>query len=88
MGVPSRITVAGQPFPFVDPDDLRAATNIILEQRDPGRSRPTIMICATFVRERDHGTQPPVSGARLRTDVGHYAGYNEVGRTEVSPLPI
>ena len=39
------------------------------------------------MRERDYGTQQPVSRDRPHR-VGHYAGYNEVGRTEVDPLPI
>ncbi len=79
--------VAGQPFPFVDPDDPRAATKIIWNNV----FRP---ITTDDYDLRYFSCENVITGRNRpyrvldEIDVGHYAGYNEVGRTEVEPLPI
>jgi hypothetical protein len=79
--------VAGQPFPFLDPNDPHVASKIVWN----AQFRPITsddydlryFDCDT-VRT---GLNKPVNVLDY-FQIGHYAGYDEVGRTEVDPIPI
>ncbi len=79
--------VAGQPFPLIDPNDPYVGTKIIWNNV----FRP---ISSDDYDLRFYDCQSEY--VRLGEDqkmiddieIGHYAGYNLVGRTEVEPLPI
>ncbi len=79
--------VAGQPFPFLDPNDPRVATKIIWNnvfrplQTDDYDLR-------YFACENVRSGRNVPYRVLDEIDVGHYAGYNEIGRTEVEPMPI
>jgi hypothetical protein len=79
--------VAGQPFPLIDPNDPYVATKIIWNNV----FRP-ITSDDYDLRFYDCDTEYEQKGQRTRTieyfQIGHYAGYDLVGRTEVEPLPI
>jgi hypothetical protein len=79
--------VAGQPFPLIDPNDPYVGTKIVWNnvfrpiQSDDYDLR--FFDCESqYVR--------PGQDQRLvdEIEVGHYAGYNLVGRTEVEPMPV
>jgi hypothetical protein len=78
--------VAGQPFPLLDPNDPSVATKIIWNNV----FRP-IQTDDYDLRFFDCQEQyPKLNGPhRIVNDieVGHYSGYNLIGRTEVEPLP-
>src|SRR6266436_7270174 len=79
--------VAGQPFPLIDANDPFVATKIIWNNV----FRP---ISSDDYDLRFYDCQSeyvrPGQDQKMIDDieVGHYAGYNIVGRTEVEPLPI
>jgi hypothetical protein len=79
--------VAGQPFPFLDENDPNIATKVIWNNV----FRP---LTTDDYDLRYFSCDNEYEGLHRRyrildeIDVGHYAGYNEVGRTEVDPLPI
>jgi uncharacterized protein DUF1329 len=79
--------VAGQPFPFLDPNDPRVATKIMWDNA----FRP---ITSDDYDLRFFDCESVYTGRNRRylpidyIQVGHYAGYDEVGRTEVDPIPI
>jgi hypothetical protein len=79
--------VAGQPFPLIDPNDPYVGTKIIWNNV----FRP---ISSDDYDLRFYDCQSeyvrPGQDQKMIDDieVGHYAGYNIVGRTEVEPLPI
>ena len=81
--------VAGQPFPLLDPNDPTVATKIIWNNV----FRP-ITTDDYDLRFYDCDTAMQVQGRAAETasstyfQIGHYAGYSLVGRTEVEPLPI
>ena len=79
--------VAGQPFPLLDQNDPHIATKIIWNNV----FRP-ISTDDYDLRFYDCQFQyvNPGGSHRVVNDiwVGHYAGYNEVGRTEVDPIPV
>jgi hypothetical protein len=79
--------VAGQPFPLLDPNDPDIGTKIVWNNV----FRP-ITTDDYDLRFFDCQEQyPKLNGShRVINDVqvGHYAGYNLVGRTEVEPLPV
>src|SRR5262249_1863505 len=79
--------VAGQPFPLIDPNDRDAGTKIV----------GNLVFKPFFsddydLRFYDADTEYQGKGAQTSQieyfQVGHYAGYSLVGRTEVNPLPI
>lgn len=78
--------VAGLPFPTIDPNDPDAAVKVIWNTQ----FRPVFTddYDLRFV-DCDFGyTKEGRQGESLESiQVGHYAGYNMVGRTEVQPLP-
>jgi Protein of unknown function (DUF1329) len=79
--------VAGQPFPFLDPNDPNVANKIMWN----AAFRP---ITSDDYDLRFYDCDDVESGLNKSYNVidyfqiGHYAGYDEVGRTEVEPLPI
>jgi hypothetical protein len=79
--------VAGQPFPFLDPNDPKVATKIIWNNVFRPITTDDYDLryfeCENLRTGRNH----PYN-VLDEIDVGHYAGYNEVGRTEVEPTPI
>ena len=79
--------VAGQPFPLIDPNDPYVATKIVWNNV----FRP-IQSDDYDLRFFDCESQYVRLGEEQRIvdeiEVGHYAGYNLVGRTEVEPMPV
>jgi uncharacterized protein DUF1329 len=79
--------VAGQPFPLIDPNDPAAGTKIIWNNV----FRP---ITTDDYDLRFYDCDSSYSGyhkpyfAQEYFQIGHYAGYDLVGRTEVEPLPV
>ena len=79
--------VAGQPFPRIDPNDPYAGTKIVWN-----------LVYKPFysddydLRFYDCETEYHAQGEQTKQveyfQIGHYMGYNLVGRTEVEPLPI
>jgi hypothetical protein len=79
--------VAGQPFPLIDTNDPYVATKIIWNNV----FRP-ITSDDYDLRFYDCDTEYQAKGPQKMQieyfQIGHYAGYQLVGRTEVEPLPI
>jgi hypothetical protein len=79
--------VAGQPFPLIDPNDPYVATKIVWDSV----FRP-ILSDDYDLRFFDCESQyvRPGQDQNIVDDleIGHYAGYNLVGRTEVEPMPV
>jgi hypothetical protein len=79
--------VAGQPFPLIDPNDPYVGTKIVWNNV----FRP-IQSDDYDLRFFDCESQYVRAGQEQRIvdeiEVGHYAGYNLVGRTEVEPMPV
>ncbi len=79
--------VAGQPFPLIDPNDTYVATKIIWNnvfrpiQSDDYDLR--YFDCDSVYTGLNKPFNEVVYG-----QVGHYAGYDMVGRTEVEPMPV
>src|SRR5258708_19115860 len=79
--------VAGQPFPFIDANDPQAASKIMWNNA----FRP---ITSDDYDLRNYGCDSVYTtrgGAPRVIDhfqIGHYAGYALVGRTEVEPIPV
>src|SRR5215472_689666 len=79
--------VAGQPFPLIDPNDPYAGTKIVWN-----------LVYKPFysddydLRFYDCDTAYQAEGAQKSQieyfQIGHYMGYDLVGRTEVEPMPI
>lgn len=78
--------VAGEPFPLIDVNDPDAGTKVMWNVA----FRP-ISSDEYDLRWFDCDSVYWGKGAAFREitdiEVGHYAGYNEVGRTEVNPMP-
>jgi len=79
--------VAGQPFPFLDPNDPSVATKIIWNNVFRPLQTDDYDLRYFSCENVRTGLNRPYR-VLDEIDVGHYAGYNEVGRTEVQPLPI
>jgi Protein of unknown function (DUF1329) len=79
--------VAGQPFPFLDRNDQDIGTKIIWNSV----FRP-VASDDYDLRFFDCDTRYQSGGGPSKQiayfEIGHYAGYNRVGRTEVEPLPV
>ncbi len=79
--------VAGQPFPLIDPNDPYVATKIMWNNV----FRP-ITSDDYDLRYYDCDSARTTKGAQTGQieyfQIGHYAGYDLVGRTEVEPIPI
>jgi hypothetical protein len=79
--------VAGQPFPLVDPNDPDVASKVMWNNV----FRP-ITTDDYDLRFYDCDSAFVKKGAQFKQieyfQIGHYAGYDLVGRTEVEPLPV
>jgi hypothetical protein len=79
--------VAGQPFPLLDPNDPDVGTKLVWNNV----MRP-IQTDDYDLRFFDcEQVYPKLGGSHnviVRFDVGHYSGYNLIGRTEVEPIPV
>jgi hypothetical protein len=79
--------VAGQPFPLIDANDPYVATKVIWNnvfrpiQGDDYDLR-------FFDCQSEYSSPGHAQRIIDNIEVGHYAGYNIVGRTEFEPLPI
>jgi hypothetical protein len=79
--------VAGQPFPFLDPNDPKVATKIIWNNVFRPLQTDDYDLRYFSCENVRSGRNVPYRVID-EIDVGHYAGYNEIGRTEVDPMPI
>jgi hypothetical protein len=79
--------VAGQPFPLVDPNDPDVASKVMWNNV----FRP-ITTDDYDLRFYDCDSAFVQKGAQFKQieyfQIGHYAGYDLVGRTEVEPMPV
>jgi Protein of unknown function (DUF1329) len=79
--------VAGEPFPMIDPNDPHAGAEVMWNVAFRPISTDDYDLrwfdCDSVYWGRNH----PYRSIN-DIEIGHYAGYNEVGRTEVEPLPI
>jgi hypothetical protein len=79
--------VAGQPFPFLDPNDPNVATKIIWN--NVFRPITSDDYDLRFYDCRSVYVRPGQPERVINNiEVGHYAGYSLIGRTEVEPLPV
>ncbi len=80
--------VAGQPFPLIDPNDpdvaVKIAWNNVFRPITSDDYDLRFFECNAHYISRGKGTSLELDD----TEVGHYAGYSEVGRTEVEPMPV
>ncbi len=79
--------VAGQPFPILDDNDPTVADKIIWNEVFRPISTDDYDLRWFDCDSEYWGKNRPYF-AIIDEEIGHYAGYNEVGRTEVEPLPI
>lgn len=79
--------VAGQPFPIIDPNDPNAGAKLMWNVAFRPISSDDYDLrwfhCESVYPGRNHKYF-----VIDRLELGHYAGYNLVGRTEVEPTPI
>jgi hypothetical protein len=78
--------VAGQPFPLIDPNDPFAATKIIWNNVFRPISSDDYDLRFYDCDSEYTGLNKPFFPI-VYYQIGHYAGYDQVGRTEVEPLP-
>jgi hypothetical protein len=79
--------VAGQPFPLVDVNDPYVGTKVIWN--NVFRPIQTDDYDLRFFDCQSVYTSPGRAQRVIEGfEVGHYAGYNLVGRTEVEPIPV
>jgi hypothetical protein len=79
--------VAGQPFPLLDPNDPDVATKIMWNQYFKPIATDDFDL---RYFECQVVTQNPAGGEQQlmkMTETGHLAGYYDIGRTEVDPMP-
>ena len=79
--------VAGQPFPLIDANDPEVATKIIWNEQFRPISTDDYDLRFFDCEGVYVGRNKPIFMLRY-AQFGHYAGYDEVGRTEVDPLPV
>src|SRR5208282_931923 len=78
---------AGQPFPLLDVNDPYVATKLIWN--NVFRALQSDDYDLRFFDCQSEYVSPGASQKIIENiEVGHYAGYNLVGRTEVEPMPI
>jgi hypothetical protein len=80
--------VAGLPFPFIDTNDPDVAVKIAWNMTF--RPMWTDDLDARFFGCQSVYVRPGHRASRIidLSEIGHYRTYNEIGRTEVEPLPI
>ncbi len=79
--------IAGQPFPLLDPNDPDIANKIMWNYFFRPISTDDYDLRFFDAESVYAGLNRPYKVLWYYT-TGHYMGYNEVGRTEVNPLPI
>src|SRR5271168_1277079 len=79
--------VAGEPFPIVDANDPDAGTKIMWNVAFRPISTDEYDLRWFDCDNVYWGKNAPYREIN-DIEVGHYAGYNEVGRTEVEPMPV
>jgi hypothetical protein len=79
--------VAGQPFPFVDVNDPYAAEKIVWNNVFRPITSDDYDL-RFFDCDSEYGGYHKPFKPIVYLQVGHYAGYDLVGRTEVEPLPV
>ena len=79
--------VAGQPFPFLDPNDPSVATKIMWNAAFRPITSDDYDLRYYDCDDVYEGLNKPYNVIDY-FQIGHYAGYDEVGRTEVDPIPI
>jgi hypothetical protein len=79
--------VAGQPFPLIDPNDPDVATKIVWN--NVFRPITTDDYDLRFYDcDSSYQRRGPQEHQVEYFQIGHYAGYDLVGRTEVEPIPV
>jgi Protein of unknown function (DUF1329) len=79
--------VAGQPFPLIDPNDPYAGTKIVWNLvYKPFYSDDYDL--RFYDGDTEYTAKGPQQGQVAYFQIGHYMGYDLVGRTEVEPMPI
>ena len=79
--------VAGQPFPLIDPNDPYAGTKIVWNLvYKPFYSDDYDL--RFYDGDTEYTIKGPQKGQIAYFQIGHYMGYDLVGRTEVEPMPI
>lgn len=78
---------AGQPFPIIDPNDPAVGTKIMWDNTFRPISSDDYDLRDFACTSEYWGKDKPYQMVDY-IEVGHYAGYNLVGRTEVEPIPI
>jgi Protein of unknown function (DUF1329) len=79
--------VAGEPFPFIDPNDPNAGTKIMWNNMFRPTSTDDYDL-RDFTCVSEYGGLAHPYKPIYYFQIGHLASYNLVGRTEVEPLPI
>lgn len=79
--------VAGQPFPIIDPNDPQAAQKVMWNEVFRPISTDDYDLRWFDCDSVYWGYNKPFFEI-TDIEIGHYAGYNEIGRTEVEPMPI
>jgi len=78
--------VAGQPFPILDPNDPNVATKIMWNQyfKPIATDDFDLRFFECQVAKQNPGAD---QNLLQMTELGHLAGYSDIGRTEVDPMP-
>jgi hypothetical protein len=79
--------VAGQPFPLIDPNDPDVAVKVIWNNAFRPIASDDYDLRFYDCDSVYIGHNKPLHQI-IYGQIGHYAGYNLVGRTEVEPMPI
>ena len=77
--------VAGQPFPLLDPNDPQVATKVMWNFSF--RPQYTDDVDVRDVEIVSWRPNSPMPGPVEHFTIGHFAFYNNIGRTEVQPIP-
>ena len=77
--------VAGQPFPLLDPNDPNVATKVMWNFSF--RPQYTDDVDIRDVEMTSHRAHSAFPGPIEHFTIGHFAFYNNMGRTEVPPIP-
>ncbi len=77
--------VAGLPFPLLDPNDPKVAVKVIWNFSF--RPLYTDDVDLRNVEVVSNGSGGPLSDSVAHFTIGHFAFYNNMGRTEVEPIP-
>ncbi len=79
--------VAGQPFPLIDPNDPYVGTKVIWN--NVWRPIQSDDYDLRFFDCQSQYVRPGQDQSMIADfEIGHYAGYNLFGRTEVEPIPV